>query len=997
MAADNEKFGEWKVVSLDIPDFLEDTRETINEIADALLLLLDIALAALNIVKVFVAGFLNPLAAILGALIEEINALIRDLRNIGLYLAGDWNLLEYPFIDLRGGFREYERRMIARLADTSDPSRPDLSSRTDVLGVFFYLSVDVGDIVKLTRFILNLLKFFNQELPVGGLPVPVIQDVKYGFDVLGSGFPTLSSVASVFEISTTPPELAKVIWNVRPTSSKSPVNPYPTPPPPGFVVTVSTLPGGLQVVADQPQASDTKKPSTATGDYIQPRVYSQVQSGGNPVILYGGVDEIDLPESLTFNNGTQSDLDPVDGATRIYAVPAGQANTANTPIPIEALRDGDTYYLQRRYFVSASDLGFLNWQQTGFSLQLDREELPHEALFFVLDGEVVVEDLGPADTYYVRVATLGQDPDDVDNLDDYLVYDFAALETKDPGIPFKVPLKGSNDPQADRSPWSDPIAVTFPNANTEEYFRALETALAVLVLSRADLPLIDDVLDLGEADKDLARADELFVPNVALEGTGLENLRDLLEVLYEDLEADLNETSGNPSTFRLRLRRRVRRVATEIYRATGTIPALEARIVEGSTTLREATWGEILEGNPDSRVQQMATLANQSPQEVLTLSPGENPPLGEMTILDSLDSIDLDIGLAISPYSLGADDATVQSWTEYISGGQKVFLARKPDFIEYAIDEEDITFFPVFEASPDETPEILETAHPALRMFYEKYIGEEGELVIPNDVAAYLDRLTTSTALIGSADRSPIFYVDRQDLIEVSPSRAPDGGAVAFCRNLFAQYAGGLILSEARLVLTLAASVIRRPDNDGQWLAFRLFDTLPFVEEFLEVINRFLNAINESIRGIAEAILNFIEFLEARIVETQQLIKRVNALLQSLLLFEFPVGAQALALVSSGTDGLLADFVSANSKPSEVVATNIEGEVRPEGPDSYGGGVVLVAAFAPSFLVDLFLLRDDPNDPDLVIDPIPGAFTPDALPPASVIGPDVEDEEPDVL
>ena len=171
-------FGEWGTISFELPDFLTDVREAINSIAEFLLAFLDIALEALQLIKAFAVGFLDPLAALVQAVIDQINALLDNLKDLGIYITGDWALLEHPYDDLRGGFTEYERRMVARMTDFTDPTRPDVSSAVEVFAAFFYLSVDFSGISRLVQFVRQLLDMFNQSFnPSGSPPVPVVTGI----------------------------------------------------------------------------------------------------------------------------------------------------------------------------------------------------------------------------------------------------------------------------------------------------------------------------------------------------------------------------------------------------------------------------------------------------------------------------------------------------------------------------------------------------------------------------------------------------------------------------------------------------------------------------------------------------------------------------------------------------------------------------------------------------------------------------------------------------
>jgi len=118
--------GQWGTLTFEVPDFMKDARDSINSVAEFLVTALDIALIALKLAKAFLIGLIDPIAALVNSLVNEIEGLLRDLQQLGIYITGDWKLLKWPFDELKGGFSEYERRMIARLTDQTDPTRPDL-------------------------------------------------------------------------------------------------------------------------------------------------------------------------------------------------------------------------------------------------------------------------------------------------------------------------------------------------------------------------------------------------------------------------------------------------------------------------------------------------------------------------------------------------------------------------------------------------------------------------------------------------------------------------------------------------------------------------------------------------------------------------------------------------------------------------------------------------------------------------------------------------------
>jgi hypothetical protein len=129
-----------------------------------------------------------------------------------------------------------------------------------------------------------------------------------------------------------------------------------------------------------------------------------------------------------------------------------------------------------------------------------------------------------------------------------------------------------------------------------------------------------------------------------------------------------------------------------------------------------------------------------------------------------------------------------------------------------------------------------------------------------------------------------------------------------------------------------------------------------------------------------------IEGLEARIVELQQMIKRLDSLMQSLsgLTFLLPQ-CSGLITISNGTGGVLADLVSSQNKPADS-------------PLAYGGGFLLLLPIPPGttylldFLMQVFGIATGNPTLNGSLGPIPTATGIGDLPAAPPSSP-----EPDVL
>lgn len=964
----------WGTISFEIPDFLKDVRDAINSIAEWLVTILDIALVALNFVKTFLVGFLDPIASILQALIDELNRLLRDLSQLGLYITGDWNLLdEKNREELQGGYQEYERRMIARLTDRTDPSRPDVSGATTVLSLFFYTSVDLSEWNRLVRTILALLAYFKQ-IPklASGHPVPSITNILYGASA--ANVMDFGDLGAFFSKAPTPPAVALVKWVLNSAMKKDPFLPSFAWPPGGFVVTVSTVAEGIRVVYDRPQGNQTKKPVAGTSTLAQPREYGDVQlsTGGMPFILHGGAEMLaGIPSNMTYNFGIQ-DRALKDGVTRVY----GLLGSSRQPVPLDLLEQNGTFYFQRTFYVSSAAAG-LAWMTGEYSILLKGEEMPRAAHVETLsDGKLQIVDDGPAATLYVRVAAC----DSTVSARGSFKYLFSPLDATLTGPPISVSVEGvdsaTDSSSTQLGDFSAPRPVVFPNNNTKEYLEALRVALLILVLSRPDLKPVDTLTGtLSTKTLNLMKSNETIVEGVALQRCGLEGVQHLTGVLYGqrlpyDKAMSLEET--NPTAFRTDLLERIQQAAHDIYSKTGPMPDVEAFVVQSTKFLRTVTWRTVLgAAHPDYLSGWGDT--DRLPAELL-----------DSTLLGSLQQNALLVGLARNPFcAVGGNELAFRQKV----ANSTVTEDRLPQMQEGMLDHSARRWKDriVTEVPKAEVEAFLRTCPRGLKRIYEKAPrNDAGDLIIPPEWNSILDEASREGRMKGSADMSPVFYFGLKQTV---PTK------ILYCRSLFAKsdlVTGldanqGSILQQASLTLRVAGAAIRRSPADGAWLYIRWFDTMPGVEDFLAMLAQWMEAVRAAIQSIIDTIRKYIEFLEARIVELQQLIRRINAVLQSILGFSFQIPkCSALVMVSNGTGGVLADLVSSDNKPSDS-------------PLAYGAGVAVVVPLFPSFvLLDLLLAlwKAEPGPPG------PGGIGQDPSTVQGITGvPEVVPEpvEPDVL
>jgi len=304
-------------------------KEYVNEVAQWLIAALEIASMALEIIKAYLICFLDPLLALVKAIIAEIRAFLRDLSALGVYITGDFpiygsgylgdfgpkpswnNTMVWPLKELIGGFTAAERRIIGKLSNRADPGRPDVSPRTKVLAIAFYVTADFTGIYSMIRAIRAFIALFKMSAPTdGGLPRLSLGGLAYGNESTGS----LSDVSNFFEAQYDapygqPPALFSIDWTLnQPAAGEFGIT-FPTPGPPGFLIEVSTLPGGLPIFLERKSETDSAPKTNSTGQRIMATEIIPVQNAPKDktqLILYGGADQLAVDDQYAYNRAAMT-------------------------------------------------------------------------------------------------------------------------------------------------------------------------------------------------------------------------------------------------------------------------------------------------------------------------------------------------------------------------------------------------------------------------------------------------------------------------------------------------------------------------------------------------------------------------------------------------------------------------------------------------------------------------------------------------------------------
>ncbi len=608
----------------------------IDSVLAFLIAILNVVQFILNIVKAFLIGLLNPIRAIIEAIIAEIRQIISDLRQAGLYIADDIEFLQVQPTDLTpqllGGFDTYERRMLSRLLDRTDPTRPDFSSGTAVVALLLYVSS--GDIFALIELLRRIAAFFGKRTGNKGapFPAPTTPTTKLG----SYGSPAVTFIPA--NTLTGAPDSVQVAWTMPSTAT-----PF-SKPPKGFLVHVSTVPDGFGVRAFKPASENSQN----VGNLPVLAMAATNPDDGSELRLYGGLSDIGFGDSPpVFTNNDISDphtpklLLSLDQNTPL--IPPDQL-TEITGLPGDSPLGAATYYFDQ-------PLAGLLPGGASYACTLRKSQLPQQITVVANSGTVTVgsED---AETWYVRVRPVTKTFNDTSGLtgnpnapgivasdgsDNTKLY----TTTKDQVVGATgIVLDPTNAAQAGQfGPASQAATFTIPSADTLEFIGAIKTALAICILVRPDLVEV-----VRDEDGDLQPEANTYGEG---QSTGLESLSKLLSAMQ--VTPALYEESADPRVFANRVQRKVNSLTdfmlAQYTPSTAVLEALSDQI----QALNTFKWSDINSKWPDE------------------------------TILESLDNTGSNMGIAARPGGYGDDGKQRLRKGPFLTDSS-LWLSRHPTF-----------------------------------------------------------------------------------------------------------------------------------------------------------------------------------------------------------------------------------------------------------------------------------------------------------------------------
>lgn len=572
--------------------------KTIDSVLAFLVTLLNIANIILNVVKVFLLGLLDPIRAIIEAIIEEVRAFIHDLRQLGFYLTGDWNLVTVKPLrapELLGGYESYERRMLKRLLNRKDPGRPDFTSRSAVIGLFTYLST--GDIFALIELINRIKAFFGAMTSPSQAPLvaPTVPEAEFKSST--------SILQKPLSQLTGPPDQVTLSWSMPGTGSLFSAAPG------GFLVHISTVANGFGLrTFKNEQTGDAANVEAPT---FQPSVGID-GTNGTELRLFGGVCDLSTGAS------DYSDVEADSPQANKLLLSLDQ-NTPMVP-PSELVGSGTVPMGAATYFVKVS--GFSKaFPGQSYSASFSYDDLPQNPAIKA-DGRGGVEVTGEdCYNFYARARpvtpkyaeALGLDgnakapalvtPTSL-KLNNYanemITSNGKALFKPRPGPSGTTPTLSSGE----IGPASAPCVFSMPTAAAMDLVTATTVALEILLLVRVDLVE-------GVRPDDWVEGDKYGAANTYAidQGTGLEPLTDLLANLKID-DIPLFYKQKDAKKWRRQVRRKCKAAAARMFLEAPSEAMAEA-LADEVRLLLEFKWSDIDTDWPDKTI--IETIANQDP------------------------------------------------------------------------------------------------------------------------------------------------------------------------------------------------------------------------------------------------------------------------------------------------------------------------------------------------------------------------------------------------
>lgn len=277
-------FNTWGYVGVpkenDVYDFLDTMKEGSDAIFEVINFTFDLINTFLDFIASLLIDFTNPLKIIIEEIIALLEGFVEDLRNLGLYVTFDRFTREDLAEKMLGGYPASEQRMVKKLLNNNDRSRPNFTPETKVFAISLFAGADASGIKRILDTYGQLKRLFapSEAGQVAQAPINV-EGVFY------------NNVVGEIELPNTyKPDGIRIKWKLPPPASTNKAFPASFIPPDYFLFSIATrrTDDKIGYVRRQiSEASDKKKEykvvasPSVFGPYADPKLWKLFDDIGN--------------------------------------------------------------------------------------------------------------------------------------------------------------------------------------------------------------------------------------------------------------------------------------------------------------------------------------------------------------------------------------------------------------------------------------------------------------------------------------------------------------------------------------------------------------------------------------------------------------------------------------------------------------------------------------------------------------------------------------------